>query len=118
MESQVFSPTAYSLRSIDLVPPDDVDEDEDVRWLEYCRIASTVDRTEILTVVLEELNTEESPLLSLIDDALAHPYTLGERPKMNIMELVKVGQALLNIVATSVDNAVSLRMAVQEVPRD
>jgi hypothetical protein len=33
MESQVFSPEAYSLSPIDLIPPDDVDEDDgNVVW--------------------------------------------------------------------------------------
>jgi hypothetical protein len=98
------------------IPADEHDdEDADVQWVEYCRIASTVDRTDILAVLLEELDTPTSPLYDLIDDALEHPYTPGERPKTNIIELVKVGQAILNLVAQSVDNAVSMHMACEEV---
>jgi hypothetical protein len=49
MESQQFLPAMYSLSPTDLIPPDDVDEDDaDVQWLEYCRIASTLDRAHIL----------------------------------------------------------------------
>ena len=47
MESQAFLPAMYSLRTQDLIPPDDFEDadDTDVRWLEYCRMASMVPRT-------------------------------------------------------------------------
>jgi hypothetical protein len=68
--------------------------------------------------VLEELDAEDSPLYDLIDDALQHPYTPGERPRTNVTELIRLGQAILNIVARVTDDAVSMRQACREVPHD
>jgi hypothetical protein len=69
MESQAFSPADYSLNATDLIP-DDFEDDNDVAWLEYCRIASTLDRTHILDVVLSDLDADDSPLYDFIDDAI------------------------------------------------
>jgi hypothetical protein len=114
MESQVSSPDAYSLRPVELIP--DNDTDEDLRWLEYCSVAATVDRTHILDVVLSDLDAEDSPLFEFIGDAIANPHEPG-RPKANITDLAKLGQSILNLIAKAVDDQVNLRMAV-EVPRD
>ena len=115
MESQDFLPADYSLRTQDLLPPDDFEDedDNDVRWLEYCRMASTVPRDEGLAVVLDELNSLVSPLFDLIDDALATPHPEPDRPRTNVTDLIKLGQAILALVAKAVDDAVGLRMAVQ-----
>jgi hypothetical protein len=115
MESQVFDPQAYSLSPVDLIPPDDFEDedDADVRWLEYCRMASKVSREEILAVVLDELNSPVSPLLDLIDDALATPHPEPDRPRTNVTELIKLGQAILSMVAKAVDDQVSMRIAVE-----
>jgi hypothetical protein len=117
MESQQFSPTAYSLNPTDLIPPDDEEEGIDVQWLEYCRMASTLDRARILEVVLSDLDSDDSPLYDLIDDAIANPHEPG-RPKANVSDLARLGKAILAMVAKAVDDQVNLRMAVQEVPHD
>ena len=114
-ESQVFDPKADSLSPVDMIPPDDFEDkdDADVRWLEYCRMASTVPRDEVLAVVLDELNSLVSPLFDLIDDALATPHPEPDRPRTNVTDLIKLGQAILGLVAKAVEDAVGLRMAVQ-----
>ena len=113
MESQAFLPAAYSLRPQDLLPPDDVEDDAAaIHWLEYCRIASTLDRTDLLQVVLSELDAEDSPLYAFIDSALDCPHEPG-RPKESVTVLAGVGKAILNLVAKAVDDAVGLRMAVE-----
>jgi hypothetical protein len=116
MESQQFSPADHSLNATDLIP-DDFEDDNNVRWLEYCRQASHVDRAHILDVVLSDLDADDSPLYEFIDDAIANPHEPG-RPKANITDLARLGQSLLNLIAKAVDDNVNLRMAVQEVPRD
>jgi len=117
MESQVFDPQAYSLSPVDVIPPDDFeDEDNTQPWREYCRCAATVDRTHILDVVLSDLDAEDSPLFEFIDDAIANPHEPG-RPKANITDLARLGQSILNRIAKAVDDNVNLRMAM-EVPRD
>jgi hypothetical protein len=118
MESQAFSPADYSLNTTDLIPDDfNDDEDADVQWLEYCRIASTLDRTHILDVVLSDLDAEDSPLYEFIDDAIATPHEPG-RPKANITDLARLGQSILTLIAKAVDDQVNMAMAVREVPRD
>ena len=118
MESQSFSAKDFSLRPIDLIYPEDMeDEDTDVQWREYCRIANTLDRVRILDVVLSDLDAEDSPLYEFIDDAIVNPHEPG-RPRANITDLARLGQSLLNLIAKAVDDQVNIRMTVQEVPRD
>jgi hypothetical protein len=113
MESQQFSPDAYSLRPVDLIPDDDTDED--LRWLDYCAEATKVNRVHVLECVLSNLDADDSPLYEFIDDAIANPHEPG-RPKANITDLARLGQSILNLIAKAVDDQVNLRMAV-EVPR-
>jgi hypothetical protein len=117
MESQQFSPADYSLHSQDLLPPDDFEDDDNIQWPEYCRIASTLDRSRILDVVLCDLDGEASPLFDFIDSALHEPHEPG-RPKESITKLAQLGESLLNLIAKAVDDQVNLRIAVEEVPRD
>lgn len=116
MESQVFSPATYSLRPVDVIPDDDFEDDDNIQWQEYCRVASTLDRARILEVVLSDLDAEDSPLYELIDSAMETPHEPG-RARENIMVLARIGQNILNLVAKAVDDAVGMRMAV-EVPHD
>ena len=94
----------------------DDDTDDDVCWFEYCRIASTLHRDDVLAIVLEELAAEDSCLYDLIDSAITAPHEPG-RPKESISVLAAVGQAIMHIAAKAVDDQVGLRMAVQGVPR-
>jgi hypothetical protein len=62
MSGQGFSFTDESLGPVDLMPADDVDEpDQDDRWLAYGHIASTVDRDDLLAVVLRETHVSPAP---------------------------------------------------------
>jgi hypothetical protein len=114
MIEQAFSPADYSLRATDLIPPDDFNDDEDtnMQWQEYCRIASTLDRARISEVVFSDLDADDSPLFEFIDDAIQNPHEPG-RPKANITDLARLGQSLLNRIAKAVDDQVGLRMAVE-----
>jgi hypothetical protein len=100
----------YSVSPVDLLPDDD-DEDADVQWLDYCRIAATVDRQHVLECVLSGLDTEDSPLYDLIDSALQAPHEPG-RPKESITVLAGIGKRILHLVAKAVDDAVGLRQAI------
>ena len=118
MESQAFSLADYSPDPTYYTPDDDFeDEDDHMHWQEYCRIASMIDRTRILEVVLSDLDSDDSPLNEFIDDAIATPHEPG-RAKESITKLAQLGQSLLNLIAKAVDDQVNLRMAVQEVPHD
>ena len=117
-ESQVFDPKAYAVSPLDLIPDEAFeDDDDDLLRLEYCRIASTVDRTHLIEVVLSDLDADESPRFEFIDDAIANPHEPG-RPKANITDLARLGQSLLNLIAKAIDDQLNLCRAVQEVPRD
>jgi hypothetical protein len=113
-ESQVFSPAQYALSPVDLIPPSDDDdaEDVDVRWLHYCEVAATLDREAIVDVVLDELR-ESSALLDMVEDACHNPHEPG-RPKTSVHELLALGKAALLLIARAVDDQVSLRMAVED----
>jgi len=118
MESQQFSPAAYSPNPTYYTPDDDFEDEDDHRhWQEYCRSAPTLDRTRILEVVLSDLDAEDSLLYEFIDDAIANSHEPG-RPKESITKLARLGQSLLNLIARAVDDQVNLLMAVEEVPRD
>jgi hypothetical protein len=117
VESQSFSARDFSLSPMDLILPDEPEDDDNRQWREYCRIASTLDRARILEVVLSDLDADNSPLYEFIDDAIKHPHEPG-RPKESVTKLAQLGQSLLNLIAKAVDDQVTLRMAVPEVPRD
>ena len=80
-----------SLQAIEYYADDVEDAERHYQWLEYCRVASTIDRERILECVLSDLDAEDS--------------------------LAALGQAVLDLIAHAVDDQVNLRMN-SEVPRD
>jgi hypothetical protein len=112
MIEQAFLPADYSLRTQDLLPPDDFEDDDTahMQWLEYCRCAATVDRQHVLDCVLSSLDSDNSPLYALIDSAMKTPHEPG-RARESITVLAQIGQALLDRVASAVDDQVNLRLA-------
>jgi hypothetical protein len=119
MESQVFSPAAYSPEATYYISADAFEGDEnevDTRWLHSCELAAGLDREDILSVVLDELR-EEPALLELIEDACRHPHEPG-RPKTSLNDLVAIGKAALLLVVRAVDDQVSVKMALAEMHHD
>jgi hypothetical protein len=115
MQSQQFSPVAYSPDASYYIPADEIEGDRDP-WQDYCAEAAHVDRQRVLECVLSSLDTDDSPIYALIDSCLKDPPEPG-RARESITILAAIGQSILNIVAAAVDDAVNLRMAVQEVSR-
>ncbi len=111
MEWQVFSAATYSLRTQDLISPEDLDEADDA-WADYCAEAGHVDRQHVLDCVLSSLDTDDSPLYTLIDSCLKDPQEPG-RARESSTVLAALGQALLDRVASAVDDAVNLRMVAE-----
>jgi hypothetical protein len=111
MESQVFNPDSYSLRPTDLIDDGDTDTDTDVRWAYYCETASQLDPTDLLEIAVDELKTEDSPLLEAIEDAIRYPYEPGRAPKVNASDALRLGKAIIAIVARIVDDQVSMIQA-------
>jgi hypothetical protein len=109
MESQVFMPAAYSPDTTDYIPTDEPEDDHDA-WADYCFEASKVPRERILECALSSLDTDNSPLYALIDSCLKHPPEPG-RARESITILAQIGQALLDRVASAVDDQVNLRLA-------
>ncbi len=112
-----LQPKDFSLSPTDLIDPDvdDADGDEvDTRWQRYCEIAKTLDRDELLEVIAEELKANPE-LLYQLDDCCTNPYTEPDRPKAHAGEVMKLGLAVLKTIVASVDNAVGIRQAVEEL---
>jgi hypothetical protein len=99
------------------LPPDEPDDDDigdTDAWADYCAEARHVDRQHILDAVLSSLDTDDSPLYGLIDSCIKDPCEPG-RARESLTVLAALGQALLDRVAASVDDAVNLRRQPQEV---
>ena len=111
MEQAGFVAREYSLSAVDLIPPDDLEDEQDTHWLDYCHEAAQVSRERILECVLSSLDTDDSPIYAIIDSALATPHEPG-RARESITVLAQIGQAILDRVASAVDDAVGLRMAI------
>jgi hypothetical protein len=110
MESQVFMPADYSPDANYYVPADEP-EDEHDGWHDYCYEASKLDRQHILDAVLSSLDTDDSPLYGIIDTCMKDPPEPG-RARESITVLAALGQAILDRVASAVDDQVNLRMAI------
>jgi hypothetical protein len=111
MESQVFSPQAFSLSPVDLIPPD-ADEDGgfdevDERLARYARLGKLVDVEDVIEVVLSRLR-ESAQLRWMIEDSLEDPHQDMTRPRVHVSELIRMGQQVLDAVAVAVDEQVSL----------
>jgi hypothetical protein len=109
MGSQVFSHDSYSLRPVDLIPDDDTDTD--VRWAYYCETASQLDPSDLLDIVVDELKTEDSPLLKAIEEAINYPCEPGRPPKVNASDALRLGKAMIALVARIVDDQVTMIQA-------
>jgi hypothetical protein len=110
MTDQEFSPQMYSPATEDMIPDDDVEDGADA-WQDYCFEAARVDRQRVLDCVLSSLDSDDSPLYALIDSAIATPHEPG-RARESITVLAQIGQAILDRVASAVDDQVNLRMAI------
>ena len=108
MSTTNFPRAAYDLS---LIPSDDEDLSDHEAWQDYCAEARHVDRQRVLGCVLSSLDTDDSPLFALIDPALKDPHEPG-RARESLTVLAAVGQAILNLVASSVDDQVNLRQAI------
>jgi hypothetical protein len=111
MEQAGFVAREYSISPDAFIPADELEDEQDTRWLDYCHEAAQINRQRILECVLSSLDTDDSPLYALIDSALATPHEPG-RARESITVLAAVGQAILDRVAAAVDDAVGLRMAI------
>ena len=88
--------------------------DEDMRWTDYVAVAESLDRSLVLSLVLDYLLEEDgNPLRDLIDRACRDPHREPWRPRENAAELQAMGQYVLDRVALTVDHLVTLRQAVQ-----
>ena len=110
MTEQHYSFKDFSPSPTDLLPPDDVDDDTDA-WADYCLEAKHLDRQHVLDAVLLSLDTEDSPLYTLIDTAMKDPHEPG-RARESLTILAQIGQVILDRVASAVDDLTNLRLAI------
>ena len=110
MTEQAYSFKDFSLTSTSLIPPDDADDDTDA-WQDYLDASKHLDRQHILDAVLSSLDSDNSPLFALIDSCLKDPQEPG-RARESLTVLAVLGQEILDRVASSIDDAVNLRLAI------
>jgi hypothetical protein len=112
MESQVFSPAAFSLSAVDLISSEDCDDDEETqaanaRLARYAQVSKLVDVEDIIEIVCASLK-ESTQLRWLIEDSLEDPHPDVTRPKVHVNELLKMGREVLAAVAIAVDEQVGM----------
>jgi hypothetical protein len=110
MTEQAYSFKDFSVNPTDLLLPEDDDNEHD-GWQDYCYEASKLDRQHILDAVLSSLDADDSPLYGIIDTCIKDPCEPG-RARESLTVLAALGQAILDRVAASIDDAVGLRMAI------
>ena len=110
MESQVFMPAAYALRTQDLLPYEDVEDDADAEWAAYCQQSRTLDVDDLMLVVGNLFSNSEL-LRSLILEALANPFGPDERKHLHISDAMTLGETVATMIAQACNDAVGMRMA-------
>ena len=110
MDSQVFSPQAFSLSSVDLIPPD-ADEDSgfdevDARLARYTRLGKLVDIEDIIEIVCARLK-DSAQLPWLVEDAIADPHDT-DRPRVHVSDALRMARDVLREVVTAVDEQISV----------
>jgi hypothetical protein len=116
MDAQPFLPAQYSLSPVDLIPPDDADDDVsevDERQARYARLGRLVDIEDIIEVVCASLK-DSAQLRYLIEDSLEDPHPDVSSPRVHVSELIRMGQQVLNAVAVAVDEQIGLLDVVED----
>jgi hypothetical protein len=114
-ESQVFSPAAFSLSPVDLIPDADEDvgvDEVDERQARYVRLGKLVDAEDLIEIVCDRLK-ESAQLRWMVEDAIADPHDT-DRPRVHVSELIRMGQQVLDAVATVVDESIAMLDVVVE----
>jgi hypothetical protein len=109
-DAQVLSCKDYSLSTVDLIPPDDLDEDErvseaDERRARYARLGKRVDVDEVIATVCARLK-DSAELRYLVEDAIADPHD-ADRPRVHVSDALRMAQDVLVEVVTAVDAQIS-----------
>jgi hypothetical protein len=108
-KQQGFVARAYSVCLTDQIPEDD--EDIDTRWAYYCETAAQFDPIDLLKIALDELKHRDSPLLEAIEEAIRYPYEPGRAPKVNASDALRLGKALIALIARIADDQVTMAQA-------
>jgi hypothetical protein len=115
-DAHVLSCNDSSLSTVDLIPPDDLDEGErvsaaDERRARYARLGKRLDVEEVIAIVCARLK-ESAELRDLVEDAIADPHD-ADRPRVHVSDALRMAQDVLVAVVTAVDAQIS-RLAVVE----
>jgi hypothetical protein len=116
MEAQAFLPADYSLRTVDLIPPDDVDDDEpiseaDERTARYARLGKLVDVEDVIEIVCARLK-DSAQVHVMVEDAIADPHD-PDRPQVHVSDALRMVQDVLVEVVTAVDEQISILDVVE-----
>jgi hypothetical protein len=111
--SSDFSFKDYSLSPIDLIPDDDEDvgiDEMDARQVHYCELAHHLDTEDLMAVVGDEL-AQSDVLRSLIDEIKEHPYLPGERRALHVMDAIRLGNEVAQLISQAMDDQIGMRQA-------
>ena len=115
-DAQVLSFKDYSLSTVDLIPPDDLDDDErvseaDERMARYARLGKLVDVEKVIETVCARLK-DSAQLRYLVEDAIADPHDT-DRPRVHASDALRMAQDVLVEVVTAVDEQISVLDVVE-----
>jgi hypothetical protein len=119
MKSQVFNPDSYSLRPVDLIPDDDegLEEDEvDLRWVRYAELARTLDTDDLMAMVGEAFSNSDV-LRTLVEESKREPYRPDERKSVHVMDAIRLGNEVAQLISQAMDDLIGQMDACQEVTR-
>jgi hypothetical protein len=99
-----LQPKDYSPSPVDLIPPDETEDDEpqaDQRCLKYALYGSLVDKDDVKAMIAARL-MEHLELDHLVDDAIADPLD-QDRPHIHVADQLRLGQTLVDITQDVLD---------------
>jgi hypothetical protein len=116
-DAHVLSFKDYSLSTVDLIAPDDLDDDErvseaDERMARYARLGNRVDVEEVIAIVCARLK-DSAQLRDLVEDAIADPHD-ADRPRVHVSDALRMAQDVLVEVVTAVDEQISVLGVVED----
>jgi hypothetical protein len=108
MESQVLDQKSFSVSPVDLIPPDEEDDEPQVdqRCLKYTVYGPLVDKDDVKAMITARL-MEHVELDHLVDDAIADPLD-PDRPHVHVADQLRLGQTLVDITQDVLDEYIDM----------
>jgi hypothetical protein len=116
-ESQVFSPEAFSLSPVDLIPSDDDGDDDrfsdlDAREARYYRLGKLVDVEDAMEMLCARLR-ESTQLYAFLQDLLDCPID-PDSPRVHPMDALRLANEVAVIGTTVCDELMGMLDVVED----